>query len=147
MTSRDSKTTRNFRSSSSEFCDDYESTFPVNPSLPMCIADPTGGRHAKDRERSSQAPPSRLYRCLRKYRPRSHDVWDWGLQNQRRRVLIWLALLTGAEPLEGSAFRQNSADGLLIGLGLGLGIEGGETFIDSLAQQFQKPTMPLRTGT
>jgi hypothetical protein len=60
-------------------------------------------------------------------------------------LTLCLALLTGAEPLEGSVFRQNSADGLLIGLGLG--IQGGETFIDSLAQQFQKPTMPLRTGT
>jgi hypothetical protein len=62
-------------------------------------------------------------------------------------LTLCLALLTGAEPLEGSVFRQNFVDGLLIGLGLGLGIQGGETFIDSLAQQAQKPTMPLRTGT
>jgi hypothetical protein len=62
-------------------------------------------------------------------------------------LTLCLALLTGAEPLEGSVFRQNFVDGLLIGLGLGLGIQGGETVIGSLAQQFQKPAMPLGTGT
>lgn len=41
--------------------------------------------------------------------------------------------------------RQNFVDGLLIGLGLGLGIQGGETFIYSLTHQSQIPTRPIRT--
>jgi hypothetical protein len=49
-------------------------------------------------------------------------------------VLLTLltAPLTGVEILPAQAFRENFVDGLLIGLGLGLGIEAGEAFIHSL---------------
>jgi hypothetical protein len=49
-------------------------------------------------------------------------------------VLLTLlgAWITNAGLLPASVFRQNFVDGLLIGLGLGIGIEGGEAFIHSL---------------
>jgi uncharacterized Ntn-hydrolase superfamily protein len=79
-----------FRSSSSEICAVHDSTYPVNPSLPMYTSNPMGGRHSEDRERGSQAPPSYLHRCLRECRHRSHDVWDWRLQDEQHRILICL---------------------------------------------------------
>ncbi len=49
-------------------------------------------------------------------------------------VLLTLlaALLTGVEAMPAIVFRQNFVDGLLIGLGLGLGVEGGVALVHSL---------------
>ena len=41
----------------------------------------------------------------------------------------WLA---GVEQMPASVFRENFIDGILIGLGLGLGVQGGEAFVVSL---------------
>ena len=41
----------------------------------------------------------------------------------------WLA---GVEQMPASVFRENFIDGVLIGLGLGLGVQGGEAFVVSL---------------
>jgi hypothetical protein len=47
-------------------------------------------------------------------------------------LTLLVAWITNAGLLPASVFRQNFVDGLLIGLGLGIGIEGGEAFIHSL---------------
>ncbi|MEK6572662.1 MAG: hypothetical protein AABZ61_14915 [Bacteroidota bacterium] len=47
-------------------------------------------------------------------------------------LTLFVAWATGVEILAGSVFRQNFVDGMFIGLGLGIGIQGGEAFIDSL---------------
>jgi hypothetical protein len=60
-------------------------------------------------------------------------------------LTLCVALVNGEGLLPGSVFRQNFFDGLLIGLGLGLGIQGGEAFIDSLKQQSQRPVPPLQS--
>ena len=41
----------------------------------------------------------------------------------------WLA---GVEEMPASVFRENFVDGILIGLGLGLGVQGGEAFVASI---------------
>ena len=47
--------------------------------------------------------------------------------------LTWLAgAFSGVEQLPPHVFRQNFIDGLLMGLGIGIGIEGGEAFVQSL---------------
>jgi hypothetical protein len=49
-------------------------------------------------------------------------------------VLLTLvgALVTGTELLPPTLFQKNFLDGLLIGLGIGVGLEGGEAFLHSL---------------
>jgi hypothetical protein len=47
-------------------------------------------------------------------------------------LTLLVAWLTGGGALPGQVFRQNFLDGLLIGLGLAIGIEGGEAIIHSL---------------
>ena len=49
-------------------------------------------------------------------------------------LTLCIAVFTGAAMLPGSVFRQNFTDGLLIGLGLGIGIQGGEAIIASMEQ-------------
>lgn len=46
-------------------------------------------------------------------------------------LTLLVAVLGGVEMLPASLFRDNWLDGLLIGLGLGLGVEGAESFIHS----------------
>ena len=46
-------------------------------------------------------------------------------------LTLLVAALTGVEMLPAKLFRDNSIDGLLIGLGLGLGVEGAEAFVRS----------------
>jgi hypothetical protein len=46
-------------------------------------------------------------------------------------LTLLVAALTGIEMLPATLFRDNWIDGLLIGLGLGLGIEGAEAFVHS----------------
>jgi hypothetical protein len=47
-------------------------------------------------------------------------------------LTLVVALLTGTELLPPTLFQKNFLDGLLIGLGVGLGLEGGEAFLHSL---------------
>jgi hypothetical protein len=51
-------------------------------------------------------------------------------------VLLSLAIaaLHGIDPMPPEVFRQNFLDGLLIGLGLGAGVQGGEAFMHSYEQ-------------
>jgi hypothetical protein len=44
-------------------------------------------------------------------------------------IVSWVS---ASGSLPAALFRQNFIDGLLIGLGLGVGIEGGEAFLHSL---------------
>ncbi len=46
-------------------------------------------------------------------------------------LTLLVTVLSGVEMMPASLFRDNWLDGLLIGLGLGLGVEGAETFIHS----------------
>lgn len=46
-------------------------------------------------------------------------------------LTLVVAAITGVEMLPASLFRDNSIDGLLIGTGIGLGVEGAESFIHS----------------
>lgn len=46
-------------------------------------------------------------------------------------LTLIVSVLGGVEVLPASLFRDNWLDGLLIGLGLGLGVEGAESFIHS----------------
>ena len=46
-------------------------------------------------------------------------------------LTLLVAVLTGVEMLPASLFRDNWVDGLLIGLGIGLGVEGAESLIHS----------------
>jgi len=50
-------------------------------------------------------------------------------------LTLLVAVLTGVEMLPATLFRDNWIDGLLIGLGLGLGIEGAEAFVHSWEEQ------------
>jgi hypothetical protein len=47
-------------------------------------------------------------------------------------LTLCIASITGAGRVPATVFRENFVDGLLIGLGLALGIEGGEAFIHSI---------------
>ena len=58
-------------------------------------------------------------------------------------LTLIVALVTGVVIISGAVFRQNFVDGLLIGLGLGIGIQGGEAFIDSLEQHSHKHPEPV----
>ncbi len=49
-------------------------------------------------------------------------------------LTLCVAVVTGAGLLPGSVFRQNFLDGMFIGLGLGIGIQGGEAVVDSVEQ-------------
>jgi hypothetical protein len=51
-------------------------------------------------------------------------------------VLLYLlvAALQGIEDMPANVFRQNFVDGLLIGIGLGVGVQGGEAFMHSYEQ-------------
>ncbi len=51
-------------------------------------------------------------------------------------VLLTLltSILSGVEQMPATVFRNNFVDGLLIGLGLGIGIEGGEALVHSMEQ-------------
>lgn len=46
-------------------------------------------------------------------------------------LTLLVTVLSGVEMMPASLFRDNWLDGLLIGLGLGLGVEGAEAFIHS----------------
>ncbi len=46
-------------------------------------------------------------------------------------LTLFVTVLSGVEMMPASLFRDNWLDGLLIGLGLGLGVEGAEAFIHS----------------
>jgi hypothetical protein len=45
-----------------------------------------------------------------------------------------IALLQGIDEMPATVFRQNFVDGLLIGIGLGAGVQGGEAFMHSYEQ-------------
>jgi len=47
-------------------------------------------------------------------------------------LTLLVAALTGVERMPAEVFRGNFIDGLLIGLGLGVGIQGGEAFVHSV---------------
>jgi len=47
-------------------------------------------------------------------------------------LTLLVAALTKTDPLPAMVFRENFIDGLLIGLGLGLGVEAGEAFVHSI---------------
>jgi hypothetical protein len=47
-------------------------------------------------------------------------------------LTLLVAELTGVTEMPAMVFRANFVDGLLIGLGLGIGVEGGEAFVHSL---------------
>jgi hypothetical protein len=47
-------------------------------------------------------------------------------------LTLLVGALTGVEKMPAVVFRGNFLDGLLIGLGLGIGIEGGEAFVHSV---------------
>ncbi len=47
-------------------------------------------------------------------------------------LTLVVAELTGVAEMPAYVFRANFVDGLLIGLGLGIGVEGGEAFVHSL---------------
>lgn len=49
-------------------------------------------------------------------------------------LTLLVAALTKTDPLPAMVFRENFIDGLLIGLGLGLGVEAGEAFVHSIEQ-------------
>lgn len=49
-------------------------------------------------------------------------------------LTLLVAALTKTDPLPAIVFRENFIDGLLIGLGLGLGVEAGEAFVHSIEQ-------------
>jgi hypothetical protein len=53
------------------------------------------------------------------------------------------AWLKGTGSLPAEMFRGNFLDGLLIGLGLGIGLEAGEAFIHSLEHRTVKPHGPV----
>jgi hypothetical protein len=46
-------------------------------------------------------------------------------------LTLIVAVFTGVDLMPASLFRDNWIDGLLIGTGLGLGVEGAESFIHS----------------
>jgi hypothetical protein len=54
------------------------------------------------------------------------------------------AWLKGTDLLPAELFRGNFLDGLLIGLGLGIGLEAGEAFIHSLEHRTVKPHGPVQ---
>ncbi len=58
-------------------------------------------------------------------------------------LTLIVAWLQGTDLLPAALFRDNFFDGLMIGLGLGLGIEGGEAFVYSL-QSHQAVLEPTR---
>jgi hypothetical protein len=47
---------------------------------------------------------------------------------------LLISALQGVEDMPASLFRQNFLDGLLIGIGLGVGVQGGEAFMHSYEQ-------------
>ncbi len=49
-------------------------------------------------------------------------------------LTLLVAALTKTDTLPAMVFRENFIDGLLIGLGLGLGVEAGEAFVHSIEQ-------------
>ncbi len=53
------------------------------------------------------------------------------------------AWLKGTDVMPAELFRGNFLDGLLIGLGVGLGLEAGEAFIHSLEHRSLKPRGPV----
>ncbi len=58
-------------------------------------------------------------------------------------LTLLVAIISGVELLPPTIFRENFVDGLLIGLGLGVGIEGGEAFIHSLEHHGTKFSGPV----
>lgn len=48
-------------------------------------------------------------------------------------LTLFVGLLRSISTMPATVFRDNFVDGLLIGLGMGLGVQGGEAFIHSLA--------------
>jgi hypothetical protein len=60
-------------------------------------------------------------------------------------LTLLVAVLTGVERMPAEVFRSNFIDGLLIGLGLGLGVVGGESFVHSLdAHRSAKVEVPSK---
>ncbi len=49
-------------------------------------------------------------------------------------LTLLVSALTKTDALPAMVFRENFIDGLLIGLGLGLGVEAGEAFVHSIEQ-------------
>ena len=47
---------------------------------------------------------------------------------------LFVAVLVGIEQMPAQVFRQNFLDGLFIGIGLGIGVQGGEAFMHSYEQ-------------
>jgi thiamine transporter ThiT len=69
----------------------------------------------------------------------AHARWKFlvvGLTYGAMSVLLTLVvgIVAGAEGLPAQVFRDNLLDGLLLGTGLGLGIQGGEAMAHSLAE-------------
>jgi predicted RND superfamily exporter protein len=52
-------------------------------------------------------------------------------------LTLLVATLAGVEMMPASLFRDNAVDGLLIGLGVGLGIEAAEAFVHSWEEHKQ----------
>ena len=62
-------------------------------------------------------------------------------------LTLIVAAVTGVGIISGAVFRQNFLDGMFIGLGLGIGIQGAEAFIDSLEQHSHKHPEPVEKQT
>lgn len=58
-------------------------------------------------------------------------------------LTLAVALLTGTDLLPAELFRRNFLDGVLIGLGLGIGLEAGEAFVHSLEHRSTKHHGPM----
>jgi len=57
-------------------------------------------------------------------------------------LTLLVAWMKGTDLLPAELFRQNFIDGLLIGLGLGVGLEAGEAFIHSVEQRHARHRGP-----
>lgn len=58
-------------------------------------------------------------------------------------LTLFVALLTDVSALPAAVFRQNFMDGIWIGLGLGIGIEGSESLVHSLEQHAFRHQPPV----
>ncbi|MER3522509.1 MAG: hypothetical protein C4326_00195 [Ignavibacteria bacterium] len=61
-------------------------------------------------------------------------------------LTLIVAELTGVSEMPAIVFRQNFVDGLLIGIGLGIGVEGGEAFVHSVEHHRQTKAQQAKAG-
>lgn len=61
-------------------------------------------------------------------------------------LTLIVAELTGVAEMPAIVFRQNFVDGLLIGIGLGIGVEGGEAFVHSVEHHRRATAEQAKAG-